>query len=101
MQSCQSCAQNISNMHFFILKVQLTRTKSWSYGNGIRIEASAQITTAQARELAAALIEYADREDAKVAADKAREDRRKAWRDREVAAGRMKVFTMKEFLGHG
>jgi len=77
------------------------KLKSWSYGNGIRIEASAQITTAQARELAAALIEYADREDAKVAADKAREDRRKAWRDREVAAGRMKVFTMKEFLGHG
>lgn len=48
--------------------------------------------------MARALVEEADRADAKVAAKKASEDRRQKWRDREVAAGRLKIFGAGEFF---
>ncbi len=57
-----------------------------------QIVASTDITTAQARALAQALVALADEADARVVRKVAAEERRKNWRDREIAAGRMKVF---------
>lgn len=71
------------------------------YGDSARIEGSATITTEQARSLAQSLIAAADKEDAKTIAKAAAKDRRKKWRDREVAAGRMVSMSVKEFLHHG
>lgn len=63
------------------------------YGHGsIAIKARAEVTSDQARALAAQLIALADEADAKTATRKAREERRQKWRDREIAAGRMVVF---------
>jgi len=56
------------------------------------IAAGTDLTTEQARALAAVLIELADRADAKVAAEAASKERRKKYCDREIAAGRMVVF---------
>lgn len=64
---------------------------SWSSGH-VKVEASADITTEQARFLAQTLTVLADAADAKVAAKPTSEDRRKKWRDREIAAGRMVVL---------
>ena len=61
-------------------------------GGSVKAEANTDITTAQARELAAALIEQADKADAKVSAKVAHEERRRKYREREIAAGRMIVF---------
>lgn len=66
--------------------------------SGIKIDGGSDLSTQQARDLAAALIEEADRSDARVEAKKASEDRRRKWRDREVAAGRMKVFNAGDFF---
>ncbi len=67
------------------------KAKDW-YGDSIKIDGGSDISTAEARELARALIEEADRADAKVAAKNASNERRQKWRDREVAAGRMKII---------
>ena len=74
--------------------------KSRSDYGAVSIDAkvSIDLTTAEARALAASLIAQADAADLKVAKKVAAEARRKAWRDREVAAGRMKVMSMKEFF---
>lgn len=83
------------------MKVTINVTlKSWGhYCDKAKIEGSTNITTAQARmlaaslvDLAASLVDLADKEDAKVAAKAAHEERRKKWREREIASGRMKVF---------
>lgn len=68
---------------------------SGRHGDSIRIDGGADLSTAEARDLARALIEEADRADAKIAAKKASDDRRKKWRDREIAAGRMQVITLR------
>lgn len=70
------------------------------YGDSARITGSTSLTSAQARELARSLIEIADKADGKVASKAAAEVRRQKWRDREIAAGRMRVITTREFL-HG
>jgi hypothetical protein len=57
------------------------------------ITASADITATEARTLAASLIALAELAEAKVAKKAAAEDRRQQWRNREIAAGRMKVMT--------
>lgn len=66
--------------------------------NYIKIDGGSDLSTAQARDLARALVEEADRTDAKVAAKKAAEERRQKWRDREVAAGRIKIMGAGEFF---
>lgn len=53
------------------------------------IKASTDLTIEQARELAQSLIQLADLAEAKIAAEAASVARRKKWRDREIAAGRM------------
>lgn len=67
-------------------------------GDSIRIEGGADLSTAAARDLARALIKEADRADAKVAAKKASDERRQKWRDREVAAGRIKVMSLGDVI---
>jgi hypothetical protein len=60
-----------------------------TYSDSARITASTDLTTGQARELAADLVRLADAADAKVAAKAAEDARRKAYCDRDVAARRM------------
>lgn len=70
-------------------------------GYSLKVEGDADLTSAQARDLAKALIAEADRADAKVAAKEASDERRKKWRDREIAAGRIKVLDAGSFFGRG
>lgn len=70
------------------------KASGW-HGDSIRIDGGSDLSTAEARTLAADLIKEADRADAKVAAKKASDERRQKWRDREVAAGRMKVVSLR------
>ena len=67
--------------------------------DSLKIEGSTDLTSEQARELAKLLVAEADRTEAKVAAKAASEARRKKWRDREVAAGRLKIVELGSFLG--
>ena len=64
----------------------------------VKVAGSTDLSTSQARDLARSLIAEADRADAKVAAKSAKEDRRKKWRDREVAAGRIKIMDAGSFF---
>ena len=57
--------------------------------SSIKIQASDDLTTMDARLLAADLIQLADLADAKVAKKAAEEDRRQKYREREISAGRM------------
>jgi len=66
--------------------------KCSGYGDRATIATSTDLTTEQARALAAALVALADQADAKVAAEAASKERRKKYQDREIAAGRMVVF---------
>lgn len=61
-------------------------------GDASNIDGRTELTVAEARELAEKLITFADCAEATVFAKQAQEQRRKQWRDREIAAGRMKVF---------
>jgi hypothetical protein len=66
------------------------KCRGWNSDHA-KIEDGTDITAAQARELASSLIEQADKADAKVAAKAAHEERRRKWREREIAAGRIQV----------
>lgn len=66
--------------------------------NYIKIEGGSDLSTEQARDLARILVDESDRADARVAAKKASEDRRQKWRDREIAAGRIKIMGTGEFF---
>lgn len=61
-------------------------------GDSIQVNASTELTTDEARELARAIAALADEADAKVERKTAAEARRRKWRDREVAAGRKVMF---------
>lgn len=65
-------------------------------GGYVKIDGGSDLNIADARKLAAALIAESDRADAKIAAKKASDERRQKWRDREIAAGRMKVITFSD-----
>lgn len=72
-----------------------------SFGGGcIRMKADTDISTESARQLAADIIRLSDEADAKIAKKKAAEERRQKWRDREIAAGRMRVVSLRGGL-HG
>lgn len=73
-------------------------SRGWQ-SDTVKVEGSADLSSDQARELAKSLVAEADRADAKVAAKAASEMRRKKWRDREVAAGRMKIAGLGSLLG--
>lgn len=68
-------------------------------GYSLKAEGTTELTSDQARELAKALLAEADRADAKVASKEASDARRKKWRDREIAAGRMKIISPNQFFG--
>ena len=70
-------------------------------GEACAIEAAADISSIEARDLAAALIAAADRVDEVAAKKTSAEARRQAWRDREVAAGRMQIMSAEDFFGRG
>lgn len=74
------------------------KANGWK-SDSINVQGGTDLTSAQARELAKSLLAEADRVDAKVAAKAASEARRKKWRDREVAAGRLKIVELGSFLG--
>lgn len=63
--------------------------------NSVKIDGWSDLSTTNARDLAKALIEEADRADAKVADKKASDERRQKYRDREIAAGRMKIIQLR------
>ncbi len=66
------------------------------YRDTVRVDGSTDLTSTEARVLAASLIVCADQVDAAVEKKAAGEARRKAWRDREVAAGRMKIMEVSD-----
>ncbi|MCS3690978.1 hypothetical protein [Bradyrhizobium elkanii] len=76
--------------------------RGWQ-SDSVKVEGTTDLTTAQARDLAKSLISEADRADAKIAKKAASDERRKKWRDREVAAGRLKMVELGSLLGgrHG
>lgn len=61
-------------------------------GDSVQVNAKAELTTDQARELAQRIMTLADEADAKVERQRAKQARRQKWKDREVAAGRMVIF---------
>lgn len=66
---------------------------SWGGGETVSASVSVDLDLATAKALQIAMGEAIEKEAAKVAAKQAYETRRKKWRDREIAAGRMQVFT--------
>lgn len=76
----------------------ILKASGWK-SDSIKVDGGADLSSAEARELARSLIAEADRTDAKVAAKAASEARRKKWRDREVAAGRLKIVELGSFFG--
>lgn len=75
--------------------------KAHSYrADTIKIEGQTDLSSTDAREIATALIEEADRADARVAAKAASDERRQKWRDREIAAGRIKIISPTDFFGN-
>jgi hypothetical protein len=63
--------------------------------DSVKVEGNTELSSEQARELAKALLDEAERADAKVAAKAASDARRKKWRDREIASGRMKIISLR------
>ena len=75
------------------------RLKCGAYGDTARIDAGCELAVAQARELARSLIELADEAEARAVKKAAADERRAKWRDREIAAGRMKVMRVSDVFG--
>lgn len=74
--------------------------KASGYGHdSVNIDGNCELFTVEARDLAANIIEEANRVDAVEAKKKAAEQRRKKWRDREIESGRLKIMSPVEFLG--
>lgn len=63
-------------------------------GHDVTVSAAVDLDLEAARWLAATLMVAVEKEEAKIKAHHDREARRKAWRDREVAAGRMKIISL-------
>jgi hypothetical protein len=73
--------------------------RPYDHSWGVKVQFSTDITIAEARELAAALVAEADRAEAKVVAKTAAAERRQAWHRREVEAGRRVEVSLAEALG--
>ena len=61
--------------------------KPYDYGMNVKVDFSVTISTEDARAFAAELIAQCDASDAKLAARKAKEERRAKWKERKIAAG--------------
>lgn len=75
------------------ITLRITLRAAGYNGDSIAIQGSTTLSTVDARSLAESLVAFAEAADAKVAKKTAEEDRRKKWRDREIAAGRMKIMS--------
>lgn len=69
------------------------------YGPSVKVQCRAQISTIEARELAAELIAKADAEEAKQEKLLQTKERHDKWREREIAAGRIKVMSASDVFG--
>lgn len=69
--------------------------KASNIGSHLRVEGSTDLTIDQARVLAHGLIFEADKADDKVKAKAASDERRQKYREREIAAGRLKVMSLR------
>jgi hypothetical protein len=70
--------------------------KSGGYGGpSIASSIDLDLKAEDAKALCQELLAEVERAEAKVAAKAAAEDRRKKWRDREIAAGRMKIISFR------
>lgn len=67
-------------------------------GSAVSIDTSHDVSADEARAIAAALIDEANRVDAVVAKKAAEAARRGKWREREIVAGRMKSMSVSDFL---
>lgn len=67
-------------------------------GQSIASTVAVAVSLDDARALQADLAAAVEKEAARLQAKADQEARRKAWRDREVAAGRMQVFSASEFF---
>lgn len=65
---------------------------SGSGPQSVSVKASTDISVAEARSMAEALILHADAADTKVAKKAAAAARRQQWREREIVAGRLKII---------
>lgn len=74
------------------------KARGWQSAS-LNVQGDMDLSSTEAREFAKELIAEADRADAKVAAKAASEARRKKWRDREVAAGRLKIVELGSLFG--
>lgn len=63
-------------------------------GQDVTASAAVDLDMEAARNLAANIMIAVEKEEAKVKAHQEREARRKAWRDREIAAGRLQVVSL-------
>jgi hypothetical protein len=66
-------------------------------GHDVSVSAAVDLDLEAARWLSASLLVAVEKEEAKIKAHQEREARRKAWRDREVAAGRIKILPPQPF----
>jgi hypothetical protein len=76
------------------------RVSASSYGGGRDVSASVAVDLPLevAKQFLAELATAIEKEEAKVKAKQDSEERRKKWRDREVAAGRLKIMSLRDFV---
>ena len=74
-------------------------SKANEYGSDtIRIDATLDVDISDARAFAAALVAEADRLEDVAAKRAAAKDRRMKWREREIAAGRIRLMSIDQLL---
>lgn len=88
--TCPVAVRKSNSIDHIAISIRLA-CRDWRSGHA-KIEAGTAITTEHARDLARELIALADSADARKAAKATSEARRRKWRDREIAAGRMIVL---------
>ena len=83
-----------------LVAVKVEASARDSYGGPVSIatKVSVEITTEAARKLAADILAIADLLDTAEAKEAAHQERRKKYQEREIAAGRMKVFSAGDFF---
>lgn len=80
------------------VRIVLSLKPSLISAGTISVQAATEISTQEAREIAAALIFEADRADAIAAKKATAELRRQKWRQREIDAGRLKIMSADDFF---
>jgi electron transfer flavoprotein alpha/beta subunit len=66
--------------------------QGWGHGDRVQVAGSTNLTTEQARALAAQIVAVADEADARADKRAAAEDRRRKWRNRQIASGKIQVW---------